>query len=160
MQMRNLGNTGYTVSAIIYGGIVSSKHFGGAEMPGDGQANSDRYVAWALDQGVNYFDVAPSYGDAQELMGNSLAPRRKEVYLACKTGCRLRGEAEKELTESLRMLHTDYLDVYQMHALSTMDDLDRAFGPDGVMELLRDRKEQGRLQRPYRERRPARHRTV
>jgi len=134
MIQRTLGGTGYEISAVIYGGIVSMN---------DGQACSDRYVAWAVERGVNYFDVAPSYGDAQEKLGNSLIPYRKDVYLACKTGQRMRREAEEEMKRSLEMLHTDYFDVYQLHGISSMEDVDRAFGPGGVMELLREMKEKG-----------------
>ena len=129
-----LGNTGYNVSKVVYGGIVSQR---------DGQANSDRYVAWAVDQGINYFDVAPSYGDAQEKLGNSLVPYRNNVYLACKTQQRMRKEAEAEMLGSLEMLHTDHFDVYQMHGMSTMEDVERAFGPGGVMELMVEMKEKG-----------------
>ena len=92
MQYRALGNTGFDISAISYGGIVSMN---------DGQDNSDRYVSWAIDQGINYFDVAPSYGDAEEKLGNSLQPYRKNIYLACKTGHRLREAAEEDLARSL-----------------------------------------------------------
>ncbi len=134
MIYRSLGNTGYQVSAVVYGGIVSMR---------DGQTNSDRYVAWAIEQGINYFDVAPTYGDAQEKLGQSLIPYRKDVYLACKTKQRLREGAEKEMKESLRLLHTDHFDVYQMHELSTKEDLDLAFGPGGVMELMAEMKEKG-----------------
>lgn len=134
MIKRMLGRTGYEISAVVYGGIVSMN---------DGQASSDRYVAWAVEQGVNYFDIAPSYGDAQEKLGNSLIPYRKDIFLACKTGQRMRREAEEEMKRSLDMLHTDHFDVYQMHGISSMEDVDRAFGPGGVMELMREMKEKG-----------------
>ena len=143
MQHRTLGRTGYPISAVAYGGIVSSKHFDQAVVPGDGQALSDGHVAWAVERGVNYFDVAPSYGDAEPLLGNSLRPYRKDVFLACKTGERLRAGAEPEMLESLKLLHTDYFDVYQLHGLCTMEDVDRAFGPGGTMELMREMKEKG-----------------
>ena len=143
MEKRTLGKTGYQVSAVSYGGIVSAASYSDYTFDGDGQAASDSFVSWALEQGVNYFDVAPSYGDAQLRMGQSLAPHRKEVYLACKTGQRKRAEAEKEMVESLKLLHTDYFDTYQLHALSTMEDLKIAFGPGGVMELLVEMKEKG-----------------
>ena len=143
MQYRSLGSTGFEVSAVTYGGIVSSKHFDKAVVPGDGQALSDSHVAWAIDRGVNYFDVAPSYGDAQLLLGNSLRPWRKDVYLACKTGERLRAGAEREMEDSLRLLHTDHFDVYQLHGLCTDEDVDQAFGPGGTMELMREMKEKG-----------------
>ena len=143
MTHRKLGGTGYDISAVTYGGIVSAAHYGQTTLPGDGQAASDRQVAWAIERGVNYFDVAPTYGDAQLMLGHSLVPWRKDVYLACKTGIRTREAAEAEMRESLRLLRTDYFDVYQMHALAKMEDVDTAFGPGGVMELLRDMKEQG-----------------
>ena len=65
MQYKALGKTGLDISRISYGGIVSME---------DGQDASDRYVSWAIDRGINYFDVAPSYGDAEEKLGNSLKP--------------------------------------------------------------------------------------
>ncbi|MBQ1347936.1 MAG: aldo/keto reductase [Aeriscardovia sp.] len=143
MKYTTLGNTGFQVSRIGYGGIVSSQHFDGVTIPGDGQALSNQYVSYALSQGINYFDVAPGYGDAQLLMGNSLAPHRKDVYLACKTNQRERAVAEKEMEESLRLLHTDYFDVYQLHGLKTVEELDTCFGPGGTMELLEEMKKKG-----------------
>ena len=134
MQYNKFGNTGFNISAISYGGIVSMN---------DGQDNSDRYVSWAIDQGINYFDVAPSYGDAEEKLGNSLKPYRNRIHLACKTGHRMRAEAEKDLLRSQQLLHTDYFDVYQLHGVSGMTDVERAFGKGGVMELVRTLKERG-----------------
>lgn len=143
MNYRNLGSTGFNVSAVVYGGIVSASIYDEREFQSDGQKHSDDYVSWAYDQGINYFDVAPTYGDAQEMLGNSLKPYRAKVYLACKTVARLRKDAEPLMQESLRLLHTDYFDVYQMHALSSMRDLELAFGPGGVMEMMREMKEKG-----------------
>lgn len=143
MKYRNLGNTGYEVSRVVYGGIVSSSFLDDRVIYEDGQKKSDYYVSYAIEHGVNYFDVAPSYGNAQEMLGNSLAPYRKKVFLACKTQHRVREQAEQEMRESLRMLKTDYFDVYQLHALSTMEELETAFGPGGVMELLTYMKQQG-----------------
>lgn len=134
MIKRKFGNTGFNVSPVTYGGIVSMQ---------DGQNASDKYVSWAIDCGINYFDVAPTYGDAQEKLGNSLLPYRKDIYLACKTGCRMKVDAQKEFEESLRLLHTDYFDVYQLHALSSEDEVDKAFGIGGVMEMMVKAKEQG-----------------
>ena len=76
-------------------------------------------------------------------MGNSLKPFRKDVYLACKTAQRKRAGAEREMTESLRLLHTDHFDVYQLHGIASMEELETCFAPSGAMELLRDMKEKG-----------------
>ena len=143
MRYNAFGKTGYNISAVAYGGIVSAARYDSTVMPGDGQAASDEYVRFAIERGVNYFDVAPSYGDAEDRLGPSLQPYRKQVWLACKTGQRRRAEAEAEMRRSLQRLRTDYFDSYQLHALSTMEDLDIAFGPGGVMELMRDMREQG-----------------
>ena len=143
MKYRSLGNTGFNVSAVVYGGIVSASILDDRLMLEDGQKQSDYFVSWAVDQGVNYFDVAPSYGNAQEMLGNSLVPYRKNVHLACKTEKRRRADAEPEMLESLKLLKTDYFDVYQLHALSTMEDVETAFGPGGVMDMLVEMKEKG-----------------
>ncbi len=135
---RKLGKTGYEVFPVVYGGIISMR---------DGQDASDNYVAWARDRGINYFDVAPSYGDAQEKLGVSLKPFRKEVYLASKTTQRHREDAEKEFEESLRLLHTDYFDVYQLHSLTTAEDVDKAFASKGIMEMVQKEKQRGRIRK-------------
>ena len=134
MQYRSLGKTGIDVSAVVYGGIVSTD----AE-----QADSDRYVEWAIEKGVNYFDVAPTYGDAQLKLGNSLIPYRDKIYLACKTEARTAKEARVLFEESRKLLHTDYFDNYQLHALAKMSDVETAFGAGGIMELLPELKEKG-----------------
>lgn len=143
VEKRLLGKTGFQVSRVSYGGIVSASLYDQYAYAGDGQAASDHFVSWAVEQGVNYFDVAPSYGNAQELMGNSIAPYRQSIYLACKTNKRTRAEAEKEMEASLKQLHTDYFDTYQLHGLVTMEELDTVFAPGGAMELLEEMKEKG-----------------
>lgn len=143
MQYRKFGRTGIQISAVSYGGIVSAGTYAGVTYPEYNQPVSDRYVSWAIDRGVNYFDVAPSYGDAQEQLGNSLKPYRNQIHLACKTAVRDRAGAGKELAESLRLLHTDHFEVYQMHAISSMEDVEQVFAPGGVMELMRELKEKG-----------------
>lgn len=143
MKYCQLGTTGLTVSRVSYGGIVSAGFYDNVAYPSEGQDASDRYVAWAVDHGVNYFDVAPGYGNAQDQLGLSLEPYRKQVNLACKTQHRDRETAEKDLERSLRLLKTDYFDVYQLHAVSSMDDVERAFAPGGIMEMMRTLKERG-----------------
>ena len=143
MKYRAFGRTGINISAVTYGGIVSAGVYSNVSYPEYGQEASDHYVSWAIDKGVNYFDVAPSYGNAESQLGNSLKPYRNQIHLACKTACRGRAEAEKELTESLKLLHTDHFDVYQLHAISSMEDVETAFGPGGVMEMVRDLKSKG-----------------
>ena len=134
MIYNNLGKTGLRVSAAVFGGIVVMD-----ETPDD----AARWVSEAIGRGVNYFDVAPGYGNAQQRLGPALEPYRKDVYLACKTGRRDAVGAKEELADSLLKLRTDYFDVYQLHGLSTMEELDAAFAPGGAMEVFTEAKKAG-----------------
>ena len=134
MQRRPLGKTGQELSIIAFGGIVVTD--------ATAAEAADR-VGAAYDAGVNYFDVAPSYGNAETMLGPALAPYRDGVFLACKTGKRDKEGAARELRESLTRLKTDRFDLYQLHALSKPEDLERAFGPGGAMEALLEAREAG-----------------
>jgi aryl-alcohol dehydrogenase-like predicted oxidoreductase len=133
---RALGKTGEKLSMIGFGGIVVMD-----ESP-DAAAN---VVAEAVDRGINYFDIAPSYGNAQERLGPALAPYRKNVFLACKTEGRTKDDSRKQLEESLRLLKTDHVDLYQFHALTKMKELDQVLGPGGAMETMEAAKKEGKI---------------
>ena len=135
---RALGNTGWLLSVVGFGGIVVMN-----EMPDDAKA----LVAKAIERGINYFDVAPSYGNAQERLGPALEPYRKDVFLACKTQQRTKASAEAELKRSLELLRTDHFDVYQFHAVTTQADVDAIFGPEGAMEAFLEAREKGQIRR-------------
>ena len=134
MQKRILGKTGLEVSIIGFGGILVS---------GEEQTTADALVREAIERGVNYFDVAPTYGDAEERLGPALEPFRKGVYLACKTTQRKADDARRELHESLKKLRTDHFDVYQLHGMTTQEDFDQVFAPGGAMETFIEAREQG-----------------
>ena len=127
LERRALGRTGERLSIIGFGGIVV--------MNASTQDAANR-VAEAVDRGVNYFDVAPSYGNAEEMLGPALEPYRKNVFLACKTTERSREGAQRELDNSLRTLRTDHLDLYQLHAVNTKDDVEKIFAPGGALETF------------------------
>lgn len=116
MQQRQLGSTGRALSIIGFGGIVVTN--------ATTEEAAER-VGTAIDGGVNYFDVAPSYGNAEEMLGPALAPYRDGVFLACKTGKRDKEGANTELRQSLNRLRTDHLDLYQLHALSKPEDIEQ-----------------------------------
>jgi len=124
---RPLGKTGVELSIVGLGGIVVMDTL---------QLSANNMVAEAFDRGINYFDVAPSYGNAEERLGPALEPYRQRVFLACKTGKRDQDGAAAELEQSLKRLRTDHLDLYQLHAMTTKDDLEKAFGPGGAMETF------------------------
>ncbi|MFP4622014.1 MAG: aldo/keto reductase, partial [Bacteroidales bacterium] len=124
---RELANKGDMLSMIGFGGILLNEN---------GQEFANETIAKAVDAGVNYFDVAPTYGNAQDLMGPALEPYRKDCFLACKTGKWDKKEAEEELHGSLKALKTDHFDLYQLHAISSKEDVDKALGPNGAIELF------------------------
>jgi aryl-alcohol dehydrogenase-like predicted oxidoreductase len=127
LERRALGRTGERLSIIGFGGIVV--------MNATTQESSSR-VAEAVDHGVNYFDVAPSYGNAEDMLGPALEPYRKNVFLACKTTDRSRDGAQRELESSLRKMRTDHFDLYQLHAVTTREDVDKIFAPGGALEAF------------------------
>jgi len=131
---RVLGKTGEELSIIGFGGIIVS---------GEEQPDANSFVSEAIDRGINYFDVAPTYGDAEEHLGPALEPYRKDVFLACKTQKRDKEGATAELKESLKKLRTDYFDLYQLHAMTKMEDVEKVMGPGGAMEAFSEAKEQG-----------------
>lgn len=134
---RAFGKTGIELSIVGMGGIVVMN----AE-----QDHANRVVAEAVERGVNYFDVAPTYGDAEIKLGPALEPYRKKVFLACKTAERDAEKAKAELHRSLEHLRTDYFDLYQLHGLTEMEkDVDAAFRRGGALETLVEAKREGRV---------------
>jgi aryl-alcohol dehydrogenase-like predicted oxidoreductase len=134
IEKRSLGKTGEKLSVIGFGGIV---------VKDASPEEADQRVKMAIDQGVNYFDVAPSYGNAEEMLGPALEPYRNDVFLACKTGRRKKDEARKELEESLEKLRTDHFDLYQLHAVTKMEDVDTILGKGGALEAFEAARNEG-----------------
>jgi len=133
---RPLGKTGVQLSLIGLGGVL---------VMDTEQAFANNIVAEAYDRGINYFDVAPSYGNAEERLGPALAPYRKNAFLACKTLKRDRAAARAELEQSLHRLRTDYLDLYQLHALTKLEDLEQALAPSGALETFLEARQAGMI---------------
>ncbi|MFW6106615.1 MAG: aldo/keto reductase [bacterium] len=133
---RQYGRAKDMLSVIGFGGIVVKN-----VTPED----ASDYVSEAVDRGINYFDVAPTYGNAQERLGPALEPYREKCFLACKTTKRDAEGAEKELNESLRVLRTDHFDLYQLHAITTLDDVEQAFAKGGAMETFLKAKQEGKV---------------
>jgi aryl-alcohol dehydrogenase-like predicted oxidoreductase len=134
MEKRTLGQTGESLSIVGFGGILVMD-----EEP----ASASRLVAQAVERGINYFDVAPTYGNAEERLGPALEPYRKSVFLACKTEKRTAEEAREALHESLALLHTDYFDLYQLHAVTRMEEVEQIMGPGGALETFVKAREEG-----------------
>jgi predicted aldo/keto reductase-like oxidoreductase len=136
LEKRSLGMTGEMLSVIGFGAIIVKD-----ASPKDASS----IVKYAVDTGVNYFDVAPSYGDAEIKLGAALAPYRKKVFLSCKTERRTRDGARKELEQSLKNLKTDHFDLYQLHAVTEMKDVKTIFGKGGALEAFMEAREEGKI---------------
>jgi aryl-alcohol dehydrogenase-like predicted oxidoreductase len=134
MEYRILGKTNARLSIVGFGGILAAH---------EEQTEANRFVDEALDAGVNYFDVAPTYMDAEDRLGPALAGKREKVFLACKTELRTRKGAADSLKLSLEKLQTDHFDLYQFHGVSSMADVETIFGPDGAMETFQLAKKAG-----------------
>ncbi|HYF93286.1 MAG TPA: aldo/keto reductase [Symbiobacteriaceae bacterium] len=134
MERRTLGKTGVELSCLGFGGMLVAR---------ESQAEANSLVARAIDRDINYFDVAPTYDDAEERLGPALEPYRNQVFLACKTQKRTKAEAEEALERSLRLLRADHFDLYQLHAMTTDEDYEQAMGPGGAMEALVAAREKG-----------------
>ncbi len=131
----------------VFGEELSRIAFGGVIVAGEAQRDADRFVAEAIEMGVNYFDVAPTYGDAEIKLGHGLQGKRDHVFLACKTEDRTKDGSQALLDASLKNLRTDHLDLYQLHAVYNLEDVERIFGPKGAFETFLRAKERGIIKR-------------
>ena len=136
MEKRAYGTTGWDLSVLGFGGII---------VMDVAPKEADQYVGEAIDRGINYFDVAPSYGNAEERLGPALKPYRDTVFLACKTARRDAAGAREELEQSLRNMQTDHFDLYQLHAITSGQDIEQAFGPNGAMETFVKARAEGKI---------------
>src|ERR1035438_7373384 len=129
---------GIDLSIIAFGGIV---------VCGLSQKEASHRVAGAYDRGVNYFDCAPSYfdGEAEIKLGEALRPYRSKVFLAEKTTLRDAKGAREELERTLQRFHTDHVDLYQFHAVSSMEDVNKILAPAGAAEMFFAARKEGKV---------------
>src|SRR5580658_2469984 len=100
----------------------------------------------AYELGINYFDCARIYwnGKSEEVYGAVLPPFRKNIFLTTKSPERSRKGAEADLEKSLRALKTDYLDLWQIHQVSEMSEVEQIFAPGGAIEAFEAAKKAGK----------------
>jgi aryl-alcohol dehydrogenase-like predicted oxidoreductase len=138
LPRRPLGRTGREVTLFGLGGEGVLRTHGRA-------TEAVRVIHQALDQGVNYFDTAPAYASSRDYYGAALGERRREIFLASKTHERGRDGSLWLLEDSLRRLRTDYLDLWQLHDLRTVQDLNAIFARGGALEALVQARSEGRV---------------
>jgi aryl-alcohol dehydrogenase-like predicted oxidoreductase len=148
MPERPLGKTGYQVRIFSLGGQATLETAG---MHDEAIAIINR----AIDLGVNYLDTAAAYGRdrsvqnkweangiSQTYVGEVMKARRKEVFLASKTDDRSRDGSLKLLEQSLKLLNTDHLDLWQLHNVQNDDQIEQIFGKGGAIEALQQARDQ------------------
>jgi predicted aldo/keto reductase-like oxidoreductase len=137
LPRRVLGHTGEKISTIAFPGLALNQL---------SQEQSTAGVHKAFEQGINHFDVAPAYGEAEIRMGPALQGiDRRQIFLSCKTKMRDKDGARQELERSLTRLKTDYFDLYQMHHIRTPEEVQKALGPGGAIETFLKAKEEGKI---------------
>ncbi|MFA7693173.1 MAG: aldo/keto reductase [Candidatus Hydrogenedentes bacterium] len=135
LAQRPLGKTGLKLSTIGFSGLVARNR---------DPESVERVVHESLEQGVNFFDGAASYGNTEEKLAPVLRPLRDKIILSSKTRERAAEEAEKDFAQSCSIYHTDYFDLYLIHGIQDVEkDVNAAFNPGGVMDWALKKKEQG-----------------
>lgn len=134
MKKRRFGRTEHMSTVAIFGAFALSEV---------SQSEADEVMEMVIDSGVNHIDVAPTYGDAEERLGPWLAEERERFFVGCKTMERSRDGAAREMRESLERLQIESFDLYQLHAVNTMEELDAATGPDGALQAVLQAREEG-----------------
>jgi aryl-alcohol dehydrogenase-like predicted oxidoreductase len=139
MPTRNLGKTGYKVGIFSLGGQASLEkpHNEDVAVP---------IIEKALDLGVNYIDTSSIYGGperwSEQYVGKVMKQRRAEAFLATKTKERTREGSKQMLETSLKLLQTDHIDLWQLHDIGTMTDINEIFAKGGAMEALLEARDQ------------------
>jgi predicted aldo/keto reductase-like oxidoreductase len=141
IPLRPLGRTGENVTMICLGGYHSSVH--------QNESESIRLIQRSIDEGITFLDNAWDYhnGVAEERMGKAISQgnRRDKVFLMTKCCGRTARDAQSNLEDSLRRLHTDHLDLWQFHEIVYDNDPDWIFDKGGAIETALKAREQGKV---------------
>jgi len=134
IEKRRFGRTGHMSTAIL---------FGGAALWTFDKSNADRTLDLLLEFGINHIDTAASYGESERNIGPWMDSHRDDFFLATKTGDRDYEGAKASIHRSLDLLHTDHVDLIQLHALIHPEEWDQALSPGGALEACTEAREQG-----------------
>lgn len=134
MEKRRFGRTGHMSTVAI---------FGAAAFWEISQADADKVMEQVIEAGVNHIDIAPSYGQAEERVGPWMPRERGRFFLGCKTTERTKQGAWDEMQQSLKRLQTESFDLYQCHAVTTMEELDAVTMKGGALEAFVEARQRG-----------------
>src|ERR1035438_4843428 len=139
MPVRNLGRTGYKVGIFSLGGQAALER-------AHNEAVAVPIVERALDLGVNYIDTSSIYGGperwSEQYVGKVMKHRRNDAFLATKTKERTRDASMRMIEKSLSLLQTDHVDLWQLHDIGTMTDINEIFAKGGALEALLEARDQ------------------
>lgn len=134
MEKRRLGRTEHMSTVAILGAAAFSKI---------DQSNVDKAMEVVISHGVNHIDVAPSYGHAEERLAPWMVSHRSEFFVGCKTMERTKKSAKAEMMRSLDILGMDHYDLFQIHAITDLQELDQATKTGGAIEALIEAQTEG-----------------
>lgn len=124
---------------------VSKLGFGAMNLPGVPFEQAKAALNYALDHGINYIDTAAAYRNSEEIIGDSISHRRKEYFLATKTGERSYEKAKEQIERSLKRMKTDYIDLLQIHYVNRVDEFKAAMAEDGAYRAALELKQEGKI---------------
>jgi len=138
LPIRTLGRSNLSVPILGLGGSASPLSRANAE------AEAIAIIERAYEGGIRYFDTAANYGPSEERLGQVLPAVRSDVMIGTKTSRRDRDEAWRQLERSLQRLQTDYIDLWQFHAITYDWDIDTLLDSrQGAIKAAEEAKEQG-----------------
>ena len=156
---RTLGRTGFATTVLGFGAMEirgTTHHHNGRPIEPE---QAEKILNLVLDEGINYIDTSIDYGDSEESIGNAIASRRDEYFLASKCGCWVGDAPEGTLADkrpphvftrqnivngieqSLRRLKTDYLDLIQFHQSPSLEEL----GAEDAIAVLKEFQDLGKV---------------
>ena len=134
MEKRTLGRTGHDSTVVSFGtyavGWLS-------------QDEADNAIQIVLDHGVNHFDIAPTYGEAMERVAPWMPEIRERIFVGAKTAVRDRDGAWRDVESIMRRMNVEDFDLFQLHSVGDMHELELATAPGGSLETLVEMREQG-----------------
>lgn len=134
METRRFGRTGHMSTIAIFGGAAFSQI---------SQEDADKVMEQVIEAGINHIDIAPSYGQAELRVGPWMPRERGRFFLGCKTMERTKQGAWDEMQRSFKLLQTESFDLYQAHAITTMEELDSVTMKGGALEAFVEARERG-----------------
>ncbi len=136
MEQVRLGKTNLKVSRVGIGGIPLQR---------PSEEDAIELIQYAIDNDINIIDTSIGYGSSEIRIGKALVGRRDDVTLITRTGVTDKKTANEHLERSLKQLQTDFIDIYEMHNISTAERYEAAIGEGGSLEAMYEAQDKGKI---------------